>query len=247
VCHRLRVRATPRSRLASAGPDLPTPLRARFELVYTGPDANSLHRTLQALLEVVRAARERLWVVSYLIGPGVDPALSAIRERVDAGVAVRVLLDHLHSSYPLSRATLTQHRSAPEVFVWPDDKRQISATSTATLQAKCAVADGRRAFVSSAREVQSGCRVADALVRVIRQMRMVRECSTRYGLVPWQSSVDGAPRSRRRGPLPRRAEVVSTSAPTNGEFSLFVGVDRQVGDPKELGAGGRGRRSRWPT
>ena len=34
--------------------------------------------------------------------------------------------------------------------MWPDDKRQIDGGSVAYLHAKCAVADGHRAFVSSA-------------------------------------------------------------------------------------------------
>lgn len=122
----------------------------KIELVYTGPDAGSLRRTLQALLEVIREARIQLWIVSYLLGPGMDPVLTAIRERTEAGVGVKMLLDHRHASYANTRSRLAQHAPLAEVFVWPDEQRQIDGGGVAALHAKCAVADGQRAFVSSA-------------------------------------------------------------------------------------------------
>ncbi|MCP9876859.1 DISARM system phospholipase D-like protein DrmC [Cyanobium sp. A2C-AMD] len=122
----------------------------KVELIYTGPDASSLRSTPQALLEVIRAARRKLWIVSYLMGPGMDPVLSAIHERSEAGVRVKLLIDHRHSSYAKTRFRLTQHAPAVGVFIWPDEKRQIEGGDFASLHAKCAVADGQRAFVSSA-------------------------------------------------------------------------------------------------
>lgn len=122
----------------------------KVELIYTGPDASSLRSTPQALLEVIRASRLRLWIVSYLMGPGMDPVLTAIHERSEAGVTVKMLIDHRHSSYSTTRERLTQHAPAVEVFIWPDEKRQIEGGDFASLHAKCAVADGQRAFVTSA-------------------------------------------------------------------------------------------------
>lgn len=122
----------------------------KVELIYTGPDPSSLRSTPQALLEVIRTARMRLWIVSYLMGPGMDPVLSAIHERSEAGVRVKMLIDHRHSSYSMTRSKLAQNAPAVEVFIWPDEKRQIEGGDFASLHAKCAVADGERAFVTSA-------------------------------------------------------------------------------------------------
>jgi len=122
----------------------------KVELIYTGPDSSSLRSTPQALLEVIRTARMRLWIVSYLMGPGMDPVLSAIHERSEAGVRVMMLIDHRHSSYTTTRSRLAQNAPSVEVFIWPDEKRQINGRDFASLHAKCAVADGQRAFVTSA-------------------------------------------------------------------------------------------------
>ena len=122
----------------------------KVELIYTGPDSSSLRSTPQALLEVIRTARKKLWIVSYLMGPGMDPVLSAIHERSEAGVKVMLLIDHRHSSYSMTRSKLAQNAPSVEVFIWPDKKRQINGGNFASLHAKCAVADGQRAFVTSA-------------------------------------------------------------------------------------------------
>jgi cardiolipin synthase len=144
----------------------------KIELIYTGPDASALRRTLQALLEVIRGARTQLWIVSYLMGPGMDPVLTAVRERTDAGVDVKMLLDHRHSSYTNTRTRLAQYAPLAGVFVWPDERRQIDGGGVAALHAKCAVADGQRAFVSSANlagwamdhNLEVGCLVTGGLM-----------------------------------------------------------------------------------
>jgi phosphatidylserine/phosphatidylglycerophosphate/cardiolipin synthase-like enzyme len=122
----------------------------KVELIYTGPDASSHRRTLQALLEVIREARAHLWVVSYLIGPGMDPVLSAIRERTQAGVVVKMLLDHRHPSFEHTHAQLIANAPEVRVLIWPEEQRLIDGGGVAALHAKCAVADHQRAFVSSA-------------------------------------------------------------------------------------------------
>jgi cardiolipin synthase len=122
----------------------------KVELLYTGPDADSLRRNLQGLLEVIRGARERLWVVSYVVGVGVDDVLRAMQERSDAGVAVRVLVDHRTDKFEFSRQRLIDEAPGCQQFVWPDEHREFKPGNFANLHAKCAVADGRQAFVSSA-------------------------------------------------------------------------------------------------
>ena len=122
----------------------------KVELLYTGPHAGAIRRTKQGLLEVVRAARSRLWVVSYVLGTGADQVLLALEERAAAGVAVKILVDHRTEGGPRSLDWLGERGGGCTVFVWPDEHREVQPGSFANLHAKCAVADARRAFVSSA-------------------------------------------------------------------------------------------------
>jgi phosphatidylserine/phosphatidylglycerophosphate/cardiolipin synthase-like enzyme len=129
----------------------------KVELIYTGPDLPDIRRNSQALLEVVRSARERLWIASYTLF-GVDAVLAAMEERADAGVLVSVIVDHLVGPDPESKATkwawvsgrLAEAAPSCRLLTWPADKRPMFHGHPASLHAKCAVADARQSFVSSA-------------------------------------------------------------------------------------------------
>jgi phosphatidylserine/phosphatidylglycerophosphate/cardiolipin synthase-like enzyme len=122
----------------------------KVELLYTGPKAGAIRRTKQGLLEVVRAARSRLWVVSYVVGWGADEVVTAMAERAGAGVDVKILVDHRTEGGKASLERLAEDASGCTVWVWPDEHREIAPGKLANLHAKCAVSDARRAFVSSA-------------------------------------------------------------------------------------------------
>lgn len=122
----------------------------KLELLVTGPGASAMRRTHQGLLEVIRGSRIKLWVVSYVVGFGVDEALGAMSERASAGIDVRVLVDHRTDKGEASLTRLAKDAPMCAVLLWPDSKREFSPTKFANLHAKCAVADGRQAFVSSA-------------------------------------------------------------------------------------------------
>lgn len=122
----------------------------KVELLYTGPGAEAMRRNLQGLLEVIRGAHERLWVVSYVLHSGVDEVVMAMHERSQAGVEVKVLLDHRTKGY--ARAVGRLRTMAPDcrLLTWADEEREFEPGQFANLHAKCVVADGRQAFVSSA-------------------------------------------------------------------------------------------------
>jgi cardiolipin synthase A/B len=122
----------------------------KVELLYTGPGSDSIRRTHQALLEVIRGARQELWVVSYVVGVGSDAVLEALQERAVAGVETKLLTDHRVANAAQGMARLAKDVPGCRVFVWPDEKRELPGGYFANLHAKCAVADGRQAFVSSA-------------------------------------------------------------------------------------------------
>lgn len=122
----------------------------KVELLWTGPEPGELRRNLHGLLEVIRSARHDLWVVSYLVGVGVDEVLHSMQERAAAGVNVRVLIDHRLDRYQQSLHRMAAEAPDCQILVWPDEHREIRPGSYASLHAKCAIADGRQAFVSSA-------------------------------------------------------------------------------------------------
>ena len=122
----------------------------KVELLYTGPDSGSLRRNLQGLLEVIRSAKERLWVVSYVVSGDVDVLLRAMQERAEADVQVNVLVDHRTDKYDQLMSRLAGSAADCRVLHWTDESREFAPNKFASLHAKCAVADGLQAFVSSA-------------------------------------------------------------------------------------------------
>jgi cardiolipin synthase A/B len=122
----------------------------KVELLYTGPGAGTIRRTEQGLLEVIRSASESLWVVSYVVATGVDDILAALQERAEAGVDVSILIDHRIDNAHFSFSRLARDAPGCTVLEWPDEHRDLGNGRFAALHAKCAIADGRRAFVSSA-------------------------------------------------------------------------------------------------
>jgi len=122
----------------------------KVELLYTGPGVDNIRRTEQGLLEVIRSARRSLWVVSYTVASGIEDILAALQERATAGVAVSVLLDHRLDNAHMSFRRLAGDAPGCRVYIWPEEQRKLDSGYHAALHAKCAIADGRKAFVSSA-------------------------------------------------------------------------------------------------
>jgi cardiolipin synthase A/B len=122
----------------------------KVELLFTGPGVDHIRRTEQGLLEVIRSSRRSLWVVSYVVAGAVQDLLTALQERASAGVAVSILLDHKLDNAHMGFQRLSNDAPGCQVYMWPDQHRQLASGYYAALHAKCAVADGRKAFVSSA-------------------------------------------------------------------------------------------------
>ena len=121
----------------------------KVEALVTGPHRGDMRRSEQGLLEVIRGARFRLWIVSYVLRAGMDHVLGALQERAQADVEVNVLLDHRPDTANWSFGRFESQAPACKLFIWPDHLREVG-DKYANLHAKCAVADGRQALVSSA-------------------------------------------------------------------------------------------------
>jgi phosphatidylserine/phosphatidylglycerophosphate/cardiolipin synthase-like enzyme len=127
------------------------------ELVWTGPDVGvvPLRRTEQALLQVIDSATERLLVVSYAVYniPRVCDALVCAAKR---GVAIKIVVespDRIEGQHAYSTLAALGPSVASRcgVFLWPLEQRACDDNGrSGILHVKCAVADGRWLFLSSA-------------------------------------------------------------------------------------------------
>jgi phosphatidylserine/phosphatidylglycerophosphate/cardiolipin synthase-like enzyme len=128
-----------------------------LELVWTGPSAAGFgfRRTDQALLEVISRATRCLYVVSFVAYkvPHVAEALVRAAER---GVAIHLILESEKESerrvtFSALEALGPQVVARSRVYCWPVERRQRSPSGVLpSLHAKCAVADGKVLFISSA-------------------------------------------------------------------------------------------------
>ena len=129
----------------------------RLELIWTGPLATgvAMRRTDQALLQVIHSARQELLVVSFAVYkiPAIIEALMGAAAR---GVVIRICIEAPEPSgqklaYDTIHALGPAVARAAQIYLWPTDRRPTDAHGhTGTLHAKCAVADRRLLFLSSA-------------------------------------------------------------------------------------------------
>jgi phosphatidylserine/phosphatidylglycerophosphate/cardiolipin synthase-like enzyme len=127
------------------------------ELVWTGPgtEAHPFRRTEQAILQVLDSARQRITLVSYAVYriPNVCEALVQAARR---GVQINVIVetpDKLEgeNEYSTLRALGDEVAACSSVYYWPKEKRgRDDGGKLGILHVKCAVADGRWLFLSSA-------------------------------------------------------------------------------------------------
>jgi len=131
--------------------------RQALELVWTGPvpQGTTLRRTDQALLELIRGAREQVTVVTFAAYrvPTIHRALLEAQRR---GVRLHFILESVKSSQgkvtfdPLQGLGDDLARVA-EIWCWPLDARKRDGRGHhGALHAKCAIADDDTLLVSSA-------------------------------------------------------------------------------------------------
>ncbi len=127
------------------------------ELVWTGPDVGvvPLRRTEQVVLQVIDSATERLLVVSYAVFH-IPRILDALVRVADRGVSTKVIIESPdriagQSAYNTLAALGSTVASRCAVYLWPiEDRFRDGAGRPGILHVKCAVADGRWLYLSSA-------------------------------------------------------------------------------------------------
>jgi cardiolipin synthase len=125
------------------------------ELVWTGPDANlfPVRRSEQVLLDIINSAQETLFIVSFVL-VNIPTVEDAIEKAVIRGVDVRMLLESEDKEASnIFLDTLNRlYVNIPNIklYIWPRENRETTQGGFARVHAKCAVADKRLAFITSA-------------------------------------------------------------------------------------------------
>lgn len=122
------------------------------ELVWTGPTTPfvSARRTEQALLQVINAAQQTLFITSF-VAYDVSTIVRAMNEAAARGVAISMLLElSQEHGGSISFDAIGKMRAlvpAARLYAWRD---KAAPFSDGSVHAKVAVADGRMCFITSA-------------------------------------------------------------------------------------------------
>ena len=129
--------------------------RGAVELVWTGPSAGQvpIRHTEQVLCEVIETAKRRLFLVSF-VAYEIHSILEALRGAIGRQVQIDVLLESsdkhggrvAHDSVKVMKNTLP----SVGIYAWPSDRKLLPGQWPGAVHAKCAVADGNLAFITSA-------------------------------------------------------------------------------------------------
>lgn len=125
--------------------------KGRQELIWTGPatTAVAVRQTEQALCEVIQSAIKTLFIVSF-VAYKADTILAALTEALERNVEINFLLepskDHGGTVDIDSITTLREKFPTANFYVWNIAQNPASAS----VHAKCAVADEAMALITSA-------------------------------------------------------------------------------------------------
>ncbi len=129
--------------------------RGAVELVWTGPSTGqvSVRHTEQVLCEIIEMAKRRLFIVSF-VAYEVHSILNALRGAIGRQVQINVLLESSdqHGGRVTHDSVKTMKTILPsiDVYVWSSERKSLPGQLSGAVHAKCAVADGIFAFITSA-------------------------------------------------------------------------------------------------
>ena len=128
--------------------------REAIEMVWTGPFTGLVasRHTEQVLLEVVASAKSRLFIVSF-VAYNIETLMQSLRKAIERKVQIDILLESSTNhggkvSIDSVEAFMKKIPSA-SIYVW-SSKAKAKDKWDGAVHAKCAVADGKLAFITSA-------------------------------------------------------------------------------------------------
>jgi len=125
-----------------------------IEMVWTGPSSGMVpsRHTEQVLIEVINSAQKKLYLVSF-VAYEIDSVMSALRDATDRSVQIGFLLElsknHGGKLECDSVEAFSKQLPSAIIYTWGTQARSADRWN-GVIHAKCAVADGNVAFVTSA-------------------------------------------------------------------------------------------------
>lgn len=130
--------------------------RGTVDLVWSGPSTGlvPIRHTEQVLCEVIESARHRIFLVSF-VAYEVETIIKVLKTAIGRGVHIDVLLeaskDHGGKVSVDSSGTMKERIPDACVYAWTvDGGKMPDGRPIGSVHAKCAVADDRIAFLTSA-------------------------------------------------------------------------------------------------
>ena len=130
--------------------------RGTIELVWTGPKTGLIptRRTEQVILEVIDSAKGDVFLVTYVFY-GASSVVAGLNAASGRGVDGRILLEsstvHGGTARGDGASALAEAVPGATIYVWDSAaKKRDADTLSASVHAKCAVADSKLAFITSA-------------------------------------------------------------------------------------------------
>jgi phosphatidylserine/phosphatidylglycerophosphate/cardiolipin synthase-like enzyme len=129
--------------------------RGTTEIVWTGPSLGQVpvRHTEQVLCELINHAKRRLFIVSF-VAYQINSVIKAMRDAIGRNVQIDLLLE-LSSDHGgrVSQDSIKLMRNifpTINLYAWSQEKETSTGRLPGAVHAKCAVADGEMAFITSA-------------------------------------------------------------------------------------------------
>jgi cardiolipin synthase len=130
--------------------------REALELVWTGPKTGLIptRQTEQVMLEVIDSARSDLFLVTYVfykVSSIVAALEAAVARRVAVSILVESSIEHGGTLHGDSVKSVRDAITGAKIYVWAQESKKLDGEPiSAAVHAKCAVADRKLAFITSA-------------------------------------------------------------------------------------------------
>lgn len=129
--------------------------RGNIDLVWTGPSTGlvPVRQTEQVLCEVIESAKRRLFLISF-VAYSVDSIISALKNAIGRNVQIDILLELSNENGGRvnhnSQSLMKEKLPSAKLYCWNGENGILSSGYSGAVHAKCAVADGELAFITSA-------------------------------------------------------------------------------------------------
>jgi cardiolipin synthase A/B len=156
------------------------------DIVWTGPQTAEVpvRLTRAVLVDVIRAAADRLVVVSfaaYKVAVVVDELAAAVRRGVDVHLVLETGEAGGGTLTVEAAAAFASLNTVVTFWVWPANKRPLLAAGRASLHAKAAIADDHTALVTSANLTGHGINENMELGLLVRGGPVPRRLAAHFG------------------------------------------------------------------